>query len=98
MSLSFFATTSGDVYHLARGDFSIGEYHTKSFKEIQDMQNFILKINPKEIIIDLDFPNKEEVQSSIRHFSDALISIYDKPFSLTEYILQQCKVQTLASF
>lgn len=62
------------------------------------MQNFILKINPKEIIIDLDFPNKEEVQSSIKHFSDALISIYDKPFSLTEYILQQCKVQTLASF
>lgn len=98
MSISFLTTKSGENYHIAWGDFSIGEYTTKSFKEIHDMQNFILRIHPKEIIIDIDMPNKEEIQSSIKHFSNALISIYDKPFSLTEYILQQCKVQTLASF
>lgn len=89
---------NGEHYHIARWDFSIGEYHSKSFEDIEALQKFIFRIQPKEIIIDIDFPNKETIQNSIKNFSDTLISIYDQPFAVEEYLLQQCKVQTLSSY
>jgi len=62
------------------------------------MQAFVLSLNPTEIIFDVDFPNKTEIEKNIRDFSDALVSISDAPVDPDKYILEQCKIQTLSSF
>ena len=85
-------------YNIAWGDFSMWEYNTKSFENIEIMQNFILGLDPVEIIFDVDFPNKTELQNNIKNYTDSLISIYDVPVDPDKYILNQCKIQTLSSF
>jgi hypothetical protein len=55
-------------------------------------------LDPVEIIFDVDFPNKIDVQNNIQNYTDALISVCDVPVDPDKYILNQCKIQTLGSF
>ena len=98
VSLTFGQYKNWNNYHIAWWDFTIWEYYTKSFSELKDMQTFVLSLNPTEIIFDVDFPNKTEIEKNIRDFSDALVSISDAPVDPDKYILEQCKIQTLSSF
>lgn len=85
-------------YHIAWWDFSIGEYTTKSFGDLEKMEKFILSLNPAEIIFDIDFPNKDEFQNIIKNYINSLISVYDVPVDADKYVLNQCNIQTLASY
>ncbi len=85
-------------YHIAWWDFSLWEYHTKSFEKIDEMQKFIFSLNPVEIVIDVDLPNKSVLWDNLKKNLKTLISVYDIPFDLENYILEQCKIQTLNSF
>ena len=89
---------SGDNFHIARGDFTIGEYRTKSFADPAQMQKFILTINPVEIIFDIDFPAKDDITTPIQQYTKCLISVYDVPVDADKFIANVCKVQTIASF
>jgi hypothetical protein len=46
----------------------------------------------------VDFPDKNDIQLTIKNYTDSLISIYDVPVDSDKYILNQCKIQTLSSF
>ena len=98
VAVSFQNQKSGENYNIAWGDFTIWEYHTKSFESLENMEKFIFWLNPVEIIFDVDFPNKNDVQLNIKNYTDALISVYDVPVDPDKYILAQCKIQTLSSF
>jgi hypothetical protein len=62
------------------------------------MQKFIFSLNPVEIVIDVDLPNKSVLWDNLKKNLRTLISVYDIPFDLENYILEQCKIQTLNSF
>jgi len=79
MALTFLPHTNGQSYHIAWGDFSIGEYWTKSFGDIAEMQKFILTIRPVELIFDINFPEKESITIPIQQYMKCLISIRDLP-------------------
>jgi len=79
MALTCIPHTNGNNYHIARGDFTIGEYRTKSFSDIQEMIKFIITIKPVELVFDVDFPEKENVSLSVQQATKLLISIRDIP-------------------
>lgn len=89
---------NGENYHLARWDFTIWEYNTKSFENLWELEKFLAVLNPVEVILDIWLQWKESIQQSIKNYLNALISIYDIPTDPDKYILEQCKIQTLASF
>ena len=98
LSITYKTFKNWENYHIAWGDFSLWEYHTKSFEKIDEMQKFILSLNPVEIIIDVDLPNKSVLWDNLKKNLKTLISVYDVPFDIENYILEQCKIQTLSSF
>lgn len=79
MGITFLPHTNGQSYHIAWGDFSIGEYWTKSFSDITEMQKFILTIKPVELIFDVNFPEKESISIPVQHYMKCLISVRDLP-------------------
>lgn len=85
-------------YHIARWDFSLWEYHTKSFKKIDDAKNFMVSINPVEVILDVDLPEKSTLWDYLKKETKSLISVYEVPFDLENYVLEQCKLQSLSSY
>ncbi len=98
LALSFEPIKNGYDFHIAWGDFSLWEYWTKSFADIENLQKFVQTINPVEIIIDIEFPQKDEFSKLIKQYQDSLISIYDVPHRYEEYLLNNCKIQTLSSY
>lgn len=85
-------------YHIAWGDFTLGEYLTKSFTELGKVQKFILQLRPTEIIIDTDTRIKEELMSPIQQYLQCLVSVYAVPVDPEHFITSLCKVQQLSSF
>jgi DNA mismatch repair protein MutS len=98
LSIYFKSYADGSNYHIARGDFSLGEYWTRSFADIAQMQKFILTIKPSEIIFDFDFPDKDLVTTPLQQYLKCLISIYEVPFDAEHFLLTMTQVQSLASF
>jgi hypothetical protein len=62
------------------------------------LEKFLAVLNPVEIILDIGLQGKDALQQSIKNYLNSLISIYDIPVDPDKYILEQCKIQTLASF
>ncbi|MDR0282414.1 MAG: hypothetical protein LBI53_03755 [Candidatus Peribacteria bacterium] len=91
-------TSAGENYHVARGDFSIGEYRTKSFSHLSDVQKWILSLAPSEVIMDVDFREKDSISTPIQHYLKCLISVYEIPSDPQLFLTHVTKVQSLASF
>lgn len=98
LSIHFKPYKDGQSYHIARGDFSLGEYRTRSFVDIAEMQKFILTIKPSEIIFDIDFPDKDLVTTPLQQYVKCLFSIYEVPFDTEHFLITMTQVQSLASF
>ncbi|HMS91718.1 MAG TPA: hypothetical protein PKC87_05835, partial [Candidatus Absconditabacterales bacterium] len=98
IAVSFLPYTNGSSYHLAWGDFSIGEYWTKSLADIAEMQKFILTIRPVEIIFDSHFPEKDSVTSTIHQYLKCLISLRDIPPDPEKFLASITQVQQSASY
>lgn len=90
--------SSWEVYHIAWWDFTLGEYQTKSFSNIWDAQKRILILSPTEVIIDVDFPEKDSISTPIQQYLQCLISVYEVPVDPESFLCNMAKVQTLSSF
>lgn len=92
-------TRKGDpVVHIAWGDFSLGEYATKTFSDLGKLQKYILMLRPTEIIVDTDIPDKEQFISPIQQYLHCLVSVYAIPGDEHTFLSKICKVQHLSSF
>lgn len=89
---------TGEVYHLAWGDFSLGTYQTKTFTDLGRMQKFLLMIKPTEIVVDADLPRKDEIISPIQSYLKCLVSVYAAPFDPELTISKVCKTSHLSSY
>lgn len=98
MGITFIPHTNGNSYHLARGDFTVGEYRTKSFSDIQEMIKFIMTIRPVELIFDVDFPEKESISIPAQQAMKSLISIRDVPPDPEKFIAGMTGVQQISSY
>jgi DNA mismatch repair ATPase MutS len=98
MGITFLPHMNGNSYHLAWGDFSIGEYWTKSFSDGREMQKFILTIKPVEIIFDIDFPEKDSVTLMIQQQLQCLISLREIPPDPDKFLASMTQVQHIASY
>lgn len=98
MALHFLPHSKGKSYHIAWGDFSIGEYWTKSFADATEMQKFILTINPVEIIFESHFPEKESLSLSITQHLPCLVSLRDLPPDPENFLACTTQVQQSASY
>jgi hypothetical protein len=76
----------------------LGEYWTKSFANIEDMIKFIQIVNPVEVIVDVEFPDKDELTKMLKQYQNILISISDVPHRYEEYLIENCKIQTISSY
>jgi len=98
LAIYFQPHKDGNDYHIARWDFSIGEYQTKSFSDQAQMQKFILNIRPSEIIFDVDFTTKDEIIIPIQQYLDCLVSVYEVPFDAEKFLINICNIQSISSF
>jgi len=98
MAVTFLPHTNGNSYHIARGDFSIGEYRTKSFTDIGEMLKFILTIRPVEIVFDVDFPEKESISIPVQQAMKSLVSVRDIPPDPEKFLVVTTGVQQIASY
>ncbi|MCX6825009.1 MAG: hypothetical protein NTY80_02180 [candidate division SR1 bacterium] len=98
MAIIFLPHTNGDNYHIAWGDFSIGEYWTKSFKNIDEMQKFILTTKPVELVFESTFPEKEVITEPIQKHLKCLISLRDIPPDPEKFLASTTQVQQSASY
>lgn len=62
------------------------------------MQKWILTITPSEIIIDVDFPDKDSVSLPIQQCLNCPVSIYEIPNDPELFLTNLCNIQTLSSF
>ena len=90
--------SSWEIYHIAWWDFTIGEYQTKSFTNLWDVQKWILTLAPSEIIIDIDFSEKDGLTTPIQQYLKCLISVYEVPVDPGSFLCNISNVQTLSSF
>ena len=98
MAITFLPHTNGLSYHIARGDFSIGEYWTKSFTDIVEMQKFILTIKPVELVFDSNFPEKDSITTSLKQYLSCLISLRDIPSDPENFLAETTQVQQCSSY
>lgn len=98
LAISLQNKNTGVGYHIAWGDFGLGNYFTKSFQDLGKLQKFILQLAPKEIIVDTDIPFKEEFISPIQQYLDCLVSVYGVPQDPEHFLKTVCQVQHLSSF
>lgn len=98
MAISFSPHTNGQTYHIAWGDFGIGEYWTKSFAEVTEMQKFILTIRPVELIFESNFPEKDSVTLPIEQHLKCLISLRDIPPDPEAFLSATTQVHQSASY
>ena len=87
-----------EIYHIARWDFTLWEYQTKSFSNLWDAQKWILTLSPSEVIIDVDFQEKDAITTPIQQYLQCLISVYEVPVDPESFLCNMAKVQTLSSF
>lgn len=90
--------SSWEIYHIARWDFTLWEYQTKSFTSLWDAQKRILTLSPSEIILDVDFQEKDSITTPIQQYLQCLISVYEVPTDPASFLCNVTKVQTLSSF
>ncbi len=96
---NFIAAVCFDIkYQLAFGDFSVWEYWTKTFDSLENLIKFISKINPVELVIDIDFPEKLELENFVKTFLKSFLSTYDLPSHKELFLKEILEVQTLKSF
>ncbi len=81
-----FAWVWRDTYHVARGDVSLWSYATQSFSDMADMIKSLARIQPKEIIIDIDFPERTELEQYIHQVLQVTLSIDDCPHDIDHYL------------
>jgi len=88
------------VYLIAFGDFTIWEYRTAKFENIEELKKFLFKIQPKEIIFDIDMPSfiKEDLTNWIKNFLKSYISIYDKPHDSEDFVKNMLWIQKIKAF
>jgi hypothetical protein len=48
--------------------------------------------------LDVDLPEKSALWDSLKKDLKSLISVYEIPFDLENYVLEQCKIQNLGSY
>jgi len=98
LAVGFEPVKSGYNFHISWWDFALGEYWTKSFANIEDMIKFIQIVNPVEVIVDVEFPDKDELTKMLKQYQNILISISDVPHRYEEYLIENCKIQTISSY
>lgn len=98
LSISRKELKTWELYHVARWDFTLGEYQTKSFIDLWDLQKWILTISPSEVIIDVDLSEKDSITTPIQQYLNCLVSVYEVPTDPESFLCNMAKVQTLSSF
>jgi DNA mismatch repair protein MutS len=98
VSISYKLYKDGSQYHISWGDFTVGQYQTKSFIDSEDLILFVLALKPVEIVLDVDMPAKEDIQTRIQLYTKCLVSVYDVPYDAVNFVTRICQVQTIASF
>ncbi len=83
-------------YHIAYGDFSLWNYYTKSFQDFEEFLSFLIKINPNEVVIDIDFLEKQQLKEQIKMYLSSIVNIQDIPHNPWEFIKYCLKTENLS--
>lgn len=87
-------TDAPAAYHLARWDFSLGWYTTKTCDTFEAMVESIQGISPQEIVIDSDFPQKTSFDAWCVQ-QTCIVTFQEIPFDYEQYLCDQLQVQSL---
>lgn len=88
-----------DSYHCAWWDVTVGSYYTRSFHTFEDLLWHLSRLQPREIVVDIDFPQNTEIRTYVTaQWTDILVSTYDKPVDVDRFLSWLFGVQTLSSY
>jgi hypothetical protein len=69
---------------------------TRSFDDVADLLHHIRRLSAKELVVDIDLPDREEFVSALRELADGIVSIHDQPHDIDEFLCRKLKVTTLS--
>ena len=87
-----------EAYQCARWDVTVWSYRTHSFKTLEETLQHFARIQPREVVIDIDFPESISVRDQLAQHMFCLVSMYDKPADSDAMLRHVFGVQTLSSF
>lgn len=73
-------------YHLAWGDVSLGVYCTRSCVSLDELLKIVLQLSPSEVVVDIDFPERDMVEQYIHDVLQLVVSFHDIPHDTISYI------------
>ncbi len=86
-------------YQCAWWDVTVGMYMTHSFATLDDLLHHIKRLQPREVVVDIDFPERITIREQITQtLPSCLVSTYDKPADSQALLRAVLWVQTLTSF
>ena len=85
-------------YHIAWWDFILWEYTTKTFSDVWKLQKFILQLQPAEVILDTDLPQKDDLLKPFQQYLHTTISVHWVPNDPENYVANACNVQNITSY
>lgn len=89
---------SGQLWHIARGDRSLGIRHTRSFAEQEQMLKFVLQLAPVEIVLAEDVPEKSVLEHWIQDHLSIIVSIVPLPTNAVAWLKRLLGVTSLDGF
>ncbi len=90
--------TRNSPFHICYADFSVGFYFTKSFDDFQQLLSYIIKINPQEIVLDVDIMDQEQIKEYIKAHLPSLVNIYEVPFDSEKFLQETLNINSTQAF
>lgn len=92
-------SSGNNMIHCAWWDFMTGKYTTKSVNDIDSCLDILERISPTEIVVALDFPDRENFLEKVWNCSlDPIWSYHDYPADYNAYIALITGTQSIDGF
>jgi DNA mismatch repair ATPase MutS len=93
-----YTSQGGDQYHLAWGDVSLGIYYTASYTSKEEIMKHIFQLQPRELVIDIDLPDRDGIEQYTHDVLKLIISFDDIPHDVPTYIQHTTGTSSLVGY
>lgn len=90
--------SDGEKYWTINGDSTLGSYMVGHSKTLESLFQRLMSIDPCELVIDVQLPNKHEIERWANEVKWLVVSVSDVPAYPKEYIQSLTKTDTLEWF
>ncbi len=93
----FAVSQSGNTYHCAWWDFTLGEYVTKTCSSLDELRSELQSVGPVELVLDTDLVDHQEIAARGDQW-DLVVTTLWIPYDTEQFLYSQLWVTNLSGF